>query len=555
MSRKNDQSMPLTRLQIIIAVAVPLSYIVWGYLTFWLPRIHLLPYAFVAGVIATFIGCAAVIGLTSNHNSEDEYEQAARVGAAFAGPEAWNDATSWLAASREYRKKSLWPTIPTISKSIDEVLAWVYRDFVTAWYANISRTPTFVNEIDRAIKGAFWTIRGRLEEQDMIKVAVSKFVPIITSHLRNFHDAEVAVRGKDLSKSMTESEELDLAIASKYKDGKLHPAASLTFSDTKVIQQEYMRRLIKKLLPKVLPAHFIASKAVCVLIEEIVSCAILVPVMIILSSPDTWNQIMEAYGRTMLQDRKSVQKLRKALDEHASPVAQKTAPRTFPRLSPDDDERKFERFVRAIRKCNNLSEARRFRSEVASQLKRAIDAGVNDQVYVRRLETSKRLLDQRVGLLSAVGSSSESSALPDVKPKVEPKSSSSNMRLQDVLYSSSGLSYFMEFMDRLGLMTLVQFYIVVDGFRNPLEDDFIEGHKVAESSLKWSESDRQDIAQISQGYLSRLELRIPSASRDAVRQFLKAGKHATPVQYQRARSAILRSQTMIFEVMRDSTLR
>jgi hypothetical protein len=29
-----------------------------------------------------------------------------------------------------------------------------------------------------------------------------------------------------------------------------------------------------------------------------------------------------------------------------------------------------------------------------------------------------------------------------------------------------------EFMDRQKLMSLVQFWVVVDGFRNPLEDDF-----------------------------------------------------------------------------------
>ncbi|KAI1041172.1 hypothetical protein LB505_002551 [Fusarium chuoi] len=75
----------------------------------------------------------------------------------------------------------------------------------------------------------------------------------------------------------------------------------------------------------------------------------------------------------------------------------------MPRVAPGDSERKFEKFIRAIRKVNNLSDARRFRSEVASQLKRDSLEDNQDQVYLRRLEMGKRLLDQRVNHLAAGG--------------------------------------------------------------------------------------------------------------------------------------------------------
>jgi sorting nexin-25 len=88
---------------------------------------------------------------------------------------------------------------------------------------------------------------------------------------------------------------LDLAIAAKYKEGKLHPAASLAYSDTKLVQQEYLRNTVQDLLPKVLPENVITSRAVGVLIKELVACAVLSPVMEMMSDPDTWNQLMEAY--------------------------------------------------------------------------------------------------------------------------------------------------------------------------------------------------------------------------------------------------------------------
>ena len=251
----------------------------------------------------------------------------------------------------------------------------------------------------------------------------------------------------------------------------------------------------------------------------------------------------------MLQDRKSVRKLRAALDEHASPAPKTSKMHTFPKLSPHDDERRFERFIRAIRQCNNLSDARRFRSEVASQLKRESMLEGQDHVYLRRLETGKRVLDQRVAKLSAVGSSSRNQSGQNEFGNGQLSNRMAKASIRDVLYDASGLSYFMEYMDRHRLMTLVQFWVVVDGFRNPLEDDVFEDS--IEIPAHWTESDRQDIAQITEAYFTKSELKVPPSCREAVRQFLKAGRDATPTQYARARSAVLRAQSSTLEEMQE----
>lgn len=253
----------------------------------------------------------------------------------------------------------------------------------------------------------------------------------------------------------------------------------------------------------------------------------------------------------MLQDRKTVRKLRAALDQHASPAPKLPKPHTFPRLSSGDDERKFERFVRAIRQCNNLSEARRFRSEVASQLKRELMAEGQDQIYLRRLETGKHLLDQRVGKLSAVGGTSSHRVQ---KPDFRNSHTTSRMgsaSITDILQDASGLSYFMEYMDRQHLMTLVQFWIVVSGFRNPLEDDLLSDDDLSESHPLWTEADRTDIAQIYDAYLSRSELSISQEARDAVREFLKVGQNASMSQYLQARNVILMAQSAVLEQMQE----
>jgi sorting nexin-25 len=128
----------------------------------------------------------------------------------------------------------------------------------------------------------------------MVQVAVGRIVPLITAHLADFHEAEKAVRGKHLNRYLTESEELDLAIAGKYRDGKLHPAASLSFSDTTLVRQDHLRKIMERILPQLLPSSDTRSRAVSILIREIMACAVLSPVVNFLSDPDTWNQLMEA---------------------------------------------------------------------------------------------------------------------------------------------------------------------------------------------------------------------------------------------------------------------
>ncbi|KAL8822536.1 MAG: hypothetical protein Q9191_006730, partial [Dirinaria sp. TL-2023a] len=534
-------------------IAALAAFIAWGLLVKWAPILRYFGYAFIAGISITVISAGLlVLGSTrTRRNAESESVNTPRT-ASFITPEAWKEETAWLAALSVYLKEPLYPQSSIISKAVDDLLEWFLRDLVTSWYKNISGSPNFVNEIDRAIRVALVNLRDRILAIDTVEVAVSRIIPMITAHLKDFYEAERAVRGKHLNRNVTESEELDLAIARKYHDGKLHPAASLAYSDLKIVQQEHLRRTILRLLPQILPDNVLSSRAVSVLIKEIVSCAVFAPLMQMLSDPDTWNQLLEAYGRTMLQDRKTVRKLRAALDQHASPVPKAVTPNAFPRLSPNDDERRFERFIRAIRQCNSLSEARRFRSEIASQLTRESMAEGNNQIYLRRLQTGKHLLDQKVGKLSAVGIVSGTPVgRTDFRNGVN-NPQSYKKSVVDVMHDASGLSYFMEYMDRQRLMTLVQFWIVVDGFRNPLEDEMLMDDDFSGGQPQWTDADRSDLVQISEAYLSKPEMKASEGAKTAVRAFIDAGKSASTLQYLQARGAVMKVQSTVLEELQET---
>ena len=107
----------------------------------------------------------------------------------------------------------------------------------------------------------------------------------------------------------------------------------------------------------------------------------------------------------------------------------------------------------------------------------------------------------------------------------------------------------MEFMDRRDRMRLVQFWIVVDGFRNPLEDDVEEHGQDLQST--WTPADRLDVEQIYESYLTKPELHVLDVDRKVVHDYLKAGSSANAQLYVAARKAVLSTQSSVFDEMKE----
>lgn len=263
-----------------VLIASIVCFVAWGYATSWFPSIRWAGYAFVAGVATTILCILLALLLTSRGSAYSRRNRSSRPNAVkFAGSEAWRRETTALRARQTYVKQPLYPDSPKVSDALDDILRLIARDFVTSWYSHISKSPVFPNEVDSNVRHAFINVRDRLFATDLVEAVTVRIVPILTSHFRDFYEAERAVRGRKLNRDVTESEELDLAIAAKYRDGKLHPAASLAYSDTKLLQQEHLRNLVTGILPCVLPRKSLNSGAVSSIIREIVTCAVLFPVM------------------------------------------------------------------------------------------------------------------------------------------------------------------------------------------------------------------------------------------------------------------------------------
>lgn len=530
--------MTLDGFHVILSSFVAL--IAWGVAVRLAPFLWHLANAFFIGSVVAIVVVLWFVSTTSRDVASER--KLLRLVPAFTLPSLWPTQVAAYEAISQQQLPQLHPTSSLVSEATGELINLAVRDFISSWYRSISPSSTFAGEVDKNIRIALTEIRDRILHKDVTDMVVARIIPIVTKHLQDFESAEKDTKGRVVNRSLPESEELDLAVAAKYNDGMLHPAASLSYSDTKSLQQEHLRKILVRILPVLLDETMSGSRAVSVLVKEIVACAVLSPLFQMLADPDTWNQIVEAYGKTTLQDRKTVKRMRAALDEHTSVGSKRQSPAEIPRLQPHDSERAFERFVRAIRKTKTLADARRFRSQVTSQLARERQVEGQDPLFLRRLEMGKRVLDQKIAKMTS-SESSVSNAPGEKQEETSVKVPSWTMI--DILRTASGLSYFMEFMDRQNRMVLVQFWVVVDGFRNPLEDDF--GDERASSTMIWTDTDRLDIAQIAETYIMKSELKTPKELQDAIQVFLQAGRKATPEQYRAARMAILSSQSAVLE--------
>jgi sorting nexin-25 len=224
---------------------------------------------------------------------------------AFSTPAAWQAVITRSQWSTQSPKDlpPLAPAYPVLSSSLNEILIMIVRDFVLEWYTKLSPSPSFPTAVSTTLHASIGTFIGRVCTLDLPSLVVHRVLPKVTAHVEQFRESEIALRGAALERHLTESQELDLLLAGRYAGprGKLHPAVeNLASSVTKQSEEAHLRDLIDRALPFVLPPDAAASKAVRILLREIVTSAVLGPVMDMLADPDFWNRAVDQLARPFL---------------------------------------------------------------------------------------------------------------------------------------------------------------------------------------------------------------------------------------------------------------
>jgi sorting nexin-25 len=247
----------------------------------------LLPIAFI--LITIFLGYV----LDTTHPPQTFPSSSAAHPLAFSTPAAWQ---AVLIRSQWSHKPPqslppLYPESPMISAAINEILILIVRDFVLTWYRDISSSPSFPTAVSAMLHSALGRLLSRLSSVDLSSIVVKRVLPKITAHVELFQESEIALRGAGLERRLTESEELDMLLASRYAGrGRLHPAISnLSSSFTKQAEENHLKSLLDRILPLILSADEARSNALCVVVREIAACSVLYPLMDMVTNPDFWN--------------------------------------------------------------------------------------------------------------------------------------------------------------------------------------------------------------------------------------------------------------------------
>lgn len=217
---------------------------------------------------------------------------------AFSTPAAWQvvlTRSQWSHKSPQ-SLPSLCPDLPVVSSNLNEIMILIVRDFVLSWYKDISSSPSFPTAVSTALHAALEELLQRAATIDVPSLLVKRILPKVTSHIEQFRQSEVALRGAGLERHLTQSEELDMLLASRYvgKGESLHPAVdNLSSTFTKQSEEMHLRGMVDRILPYVLPESEARSKVLKTVVREIVACTVLYPMMDMVTDPDFWNRTIE----------------------------------------------------------------------------------------------------------------------------------------------------------------------------------------------------------------------------------------------------------------------
>ncbi|TFY81519.1 hypothetical protein EWM64_g2490 [Hericium alpestre] len=520
--------------------------------------------------LVSYIVCGHYLD-ARNDSQREGYTKAARP-LAFSTPAAWQ---AVLTRSQwSYRPPQSLPPIlpdsPVVSAAVNDILIMIVRDFVLVWYKDLSSSPSFPTAVSSTLHNSLEQLLTRLSTMDLSAIIVKRMLPKITAHVEQFRESEVALRGAGLERSLTQSEELDMLLASRYASkggGKLHPAVdNLSSSFTKQAEEAHLRQLVDKALPFVLPEKEAGSKVFRVVVREIVACSVLYPLMDMLADPYFWNRTVDQVAGAAIRQQRLISKVRNVLEAQIPRPQMRVA---TPMTSTTDlitirtDIRQFESFLRSISRTSSLLDARRLKNDIMGEIRRTRMLLANHEgedwingeraedvvAFLDRLYTAKRTAERRIAVLGGQDGSKQS---------ISDTSAIHRVTLRDILGSPSSLSYFMEFMDRRNRSLLVQFWFTVESFKDPLEPVHFDGSDdeddVIQQDPASSATTREDITMIHELYFSgptpHPALSAVSAKHaSAIREFVETEASPSLVAERKARRSVMLAQRQVEQNM------
>ncbi|CEH18772.1 Intermediate filament-like protein, sorting nexins, and related proteins containing PX (PhoX) domain(s) [Ceraceosorus bombacis] len=417
--------------------------------------------------------------------------------------------TAWAKLRRDINRpqpptSSLWPASKPLSDVTDTIIKWIIRDFVSPWHTPLTArsgsgdeatSNNFPRALDHALRHALRTLGESGSRLDLSTLVVRGVLPKVTNHISVHRRAVLRLHGPPLAgagdlNQLSGDSTTDIFLAKAYEacGGSLHAAvASTSTLDTRHTEQAHLRSSAERILAVLLPEEELRSPAVRVVARELLACTVLTPLVDSLSDPDTINSMLEHQASVALQEQKLITQLRETLDREQK--RSRTSDCKDPYLSSYKDVAFSDRTKRgqslgipsplAIRSMDE-AQARRLKTALVREAnKMQSDTGgsglqTDSTRQYKRMKEGIVAVDARLAQLDHVKSEAVAKALPaDDVPKhteLDTTFDPAPVTLQTVLKNSLALSHFLEWMERRGAGQLVQCWMSMSVFRQPLEE-------------------------------------------------------------------------------------
>ncbi|CAH1105443.1 unnamed protein product [Psylliodes chrysocephalus] len=413
-----------------------------------------------------------------------------------------------------------------IDSSLQEILGYIIRDYVSTWYNIITRDSEFTNITVRRTAQTFAiNISNRVKEVDWIPYLTQKFVDDAASHLRLFKQARTKMKLQEVAKEQKSSPQRDKTSPKKSvhkrnksetdvgwysgRSGELKKDSDrlignskfylndvkkeLTLEDhffelecqmeNKMVSRDFICRNVEKekdflcelveiLLYVLLPGEDFQCKPLRYLLREIFVNGVILPLFNLVSDPDYINQAM----------------LWLCLQENQLPT---------------------DIFLTTLRLTDNCDELKSTKDLVSLEIQslRSRDSGGDSDLTVKQQLSSLyyvlKLIDNKLSKMENMDSSDGQSfdyiQLENIK-KID-------LSLEQILKNNIALSYFIDFVSSQEKQLDLFFYLNVEGWKVSVEQQISDLHLTkiikgsAENSTPIYENIRSTALSIYEQYL------------------------------------------------------
>lgn len=384
---------------------------------------------------------------------------------------------------------------PEISNELQHIVHLIIRDYVTTWFERIDPDPKskFPKELNKVLLKVISDLTTKLNDSNITNLILLKLVPLVTLHFNSFTKAKRNLIENLIDKHRTKPQIPEYRLIIEYEKLKcLHSAIHLYPDNLEKGIESHFRKIVSRILPHLVSPKELDSPFVAILMREILTTNILTPLVAKYSEPDNWNLAFISLSRRVLKERNQIHKVRRilmkeiqeprAINDYEDISKIKKCAIDF-NLTATTTTKEFETYLRQLSLLNSFSDLRSMKFALSIKLLKLKNKyeRVNDKIKMpkaeiglkKRLIVSLNMLDTKLKYIEPKMSISTHSEF-DKRILEELEGCMSAMKL-DVTFFHDKLcvSFFRRFLTMnnfLDSIVYLDFWLLVDSFKNPLED-------------------------------------------------------------------------------------